>query len=208
MWTRNSMRAEDGTNCVQILQGLKYIHNDLGICHGNLTCSTFLVNDEVHIKICELFSVIFLDFPTRRFGSLSKRALVKTWSKNRLSKENLTISRPFVVLPAPFWVLTMDGEYEELQVSWLRTSPAVHLTRRSRIFLGADAVIGSNTFEISLLKGMSHRVHTITYYYIQEIAQLGSDTIRALLLSHEVLFYLQKRQKIDLTSKICSLRRV
>ena len=38
-------------NCMQILQGLKFIHNELGICHGDLTCSSVLVDDGGTVKI-------------------------------------------------------------------------------------------------------------------------------------------------------------
>lgn len=44
-------RIENWANCKQIFQGLKYIHNDLGICHGDLNCSTVLINDEGNVKI-------------------------------------------------------------------------------------------------------------------------------------------------------------
>lgn len=36
---------------MQILQGLKFIHNELGICHGDLTCSSVLVDDGGTVKI-------------------------------------------------------------------------------------------------------------------------------------------------------------
>lgn len=38
---------------MQILRGLKYIHNVLGIYHGNLACSSILRTDDGEVKISQ-----------------------------------------------------------------------------------------------------------------------------------------------------------
>ncbi|RMJ22821.1 hypothetical protein PHISP_06310 [Aspergillus sp. HF37] len=43
--------VEVATVCKGILRGLKYIHNTLGISHGNVACSSILITDEGEVKI-------------------------------------------------------------------------------------------------------------------------------------------------------------
>ncbi|KAL3470210.1 hypothetical protein BJX99DRAFT_239887 [Aspergillus californicus] len=40
--------------CRELLKGLKYIHNEVGITHGNLSCSTVILTDGGQVKITDV----------------------------------------------------------------------------------------------------------------------------------------------------------
>ncbi|KAE8395913.1 kinase-like domain-containing protein [Aspergillus alliaceus] len=57
-----------------ILQALKYVHEVLGICHGNVTLSTVLINQEGVVKLADVGSSLIRE-PRRRQKSKDLQAV-------------------------------------------------------------------------------------------------------------------------------------
>ncbi|ODM15236.1 hypothetical protein SI65_09177 [Aspergillus cristatus] len=112
--------VEVATICKGILQGLEYMHNALGICHGDLSCSTVLINDEGNVKIAGIGeSMVRKSSPQGKFQDVGA---VCDIARTLLDFDNITGVRGTLgLLAVDFIAAPLDVTVEYLlQHSFLR----------------------------------------------------------------------------------------